>query len=111
MLLHHLAVVAAVLVGGATAKEGNCREARVPTDMCATLYDADDCARWSHDVPAEGYSELGPQHRNQAGAAVVRKGCKFAGDVGSFCHATRALNLFSQDTKRRTKTSPTGATA
>ncbi|CAB4063445.1 unnamed protein product [Lepeophtheirus salmonis] len=51
---------------------------KVPSGMCAVLYDDDGCEGWELPVP-EGYTKLEFNNRNDAEAVVVNKGCILTG--------------------------------
>ena len=70
-----------------SSSTSSCSGKTVPRDVCALLYDEEDCGGWEHEVPI-GYSELprfslsGPK-KNDAESVLVRPGCKFIGKMDS----------------------------
>jgi len=70
---------------------GSCSS--VPDGFCAVLYDDENCAGWSFDVPTGTY-DLPSFYRNDAEVVVVKRGCKLTGynfvdttGAASFCDA------------------------
>ena len=55
-----------------------CTDKTVPSNMCAVMYDDDDCDGWALNIP-RGYTELSIWKRNDAEAVVVKPGCRFIG--------------------------------
>ena len=55
---------------------GSCSS--VPDGFCAVLYDDENCAGWSFDVPTGTY-DLPSFYRNDAEVVVVKRGCKLTG--------------------------------
>ena len=69
-----------------------CSGKTVPQNLCAILYDDDDCSGWEGQVPI-GYKELprfslGGPRKDDAESVLVRPGCKFIGKGNSEFHTT-----------------------
>ncbi len=79
----------------AAANADSCRGKTVPSNMCATLFDDDDCGGWALNVPT-GYTELSYWKKNDAEAVVVKAGCRLIGYTMSSSYIWHAFNsIFS----------------